>query len=440
VYGNRINPVLANQLRSVEESIARANDRIVEKDNHRTIVYLGILSPTDPRPLESELEQLRGLAVAQAESEPSTAPLRVLLANAGHGLSYANEAVDAIGAERESDSSIVGVVGLGISVAATREALRSLASYRLPTVGTLLSATNLATETTQYYHQVGPTNEREAGVAAFFAKKRLGVDSTTVYYSNDTADLYSTDLAKRSATAFQQVGITTSLAPYQQFPGVGDGEPVGELGQRACDAKVRNGLVFYAGRPERLLEFLRGMKASCEGNYPKLLIDDDVNRFAIDIGFAEFPTLTVNYISFASSLAWPGDKCQGASDKVGFYRGYLAAFHDCPATKEGSAALAYDAALVFRVAINRATQDTNVPPSGDLILGKINEMIGENGVNGASGRVELTPRYAKGHVPVNKAILILKSDSGQPATAQLLCGRLDTAQPQSDPQCPQDAP
>ncbi|MGH3822149.1 MAG: ABC transporter substrate-binding protein [Pseudonocardiaceae bacterium] len=441
MYGNRIDPVLADQLRSVEESIAAANNRIAEKANHRTIVYLGVLSPTDTRPLKTELEQLRGLAVAQAESEPGKAPLRVLLANAGHGLSYANEAVDAIGLERERDPSIVGVVGLGISVDATRAALRSLADHRLPTVATQLSATDLATRTTQYFHQLGPTNEREARVAAFFAKRRLGVDSATIYYSNDPTDLYSVDLAQRSATALQLVGITAQFAPYQQSPGVGTGEPIDELGRRACElAKGRNGLAFYVGRAERLLEFLRGMKASCEGAYPKLLVGDDVNRFAVDIGFAEFPGLTVNYLSFASSLAWPGDDCEGASDNVGFYRGYLAAYHDCGATREGSAALAYDAALVFRVAIERATQDTDAPPSGDLILGKINEMVGENGVNGASGRFELTPDYANRRVSVNKAILVLKSDGGQPATEQLLCGRLDTAVPPSDPQCPRDIP
>ncbi len=439
VYEGRINPALADQLRSVEESIAAANDRIVEKPNHRTIVYLGILSPADPRPLKPELEQIRGLAVAQAESETSAVPLRVLLANAGYGLHHVNETVDAIGSEQERDPSIVGVVGLGISVDATPEALRALAKYRLPTIGTQLSATGLATGTTQYYHQAGPTNEREASVASFFAK-RLGVESATVYYSDDPADLYSTDLAQRSVTALQRVGITATLAPYQQSPGTGTGDPINELGRRACEAKGRNGLVFFAGRAERLQEFLRGMKASCEGNYPRLLVDDDVNRFAVDIGFAEFPGLTVNYLAFGSSLAWPGNDCQGARDKVGFYRGYLDAYHDCSATRDGSAAVAYDAALVFRVAIDRATEDPNAPPSGDRILGEINEMVGENGVNGASGRFELNSGYANGRVPVNKAIVVLQSDGGAPATVQLLCGRLDTAEPPPDPQCPSDIP
>jgi hypothetical protein len=440
VYGNRIDPMLADRLRSVEESIAEANDRVVEKANHRTIVNLAILSPTDPRSLKSQLEALRGLAVAQAESETSKAPLRVLLANAGDGLRYANEAVNAIGMASHSDPSIVGVVGLGISVSATREAARSLAGYRLPTVGTQLSATDLATRTTQYYHQVGPTNEREARVAAFFATMQLKVDSATVYYSNDPTDLYSTDLAQRSVVALKSFGIDATLAAYQQSPGNGPGEPVGELGQRACDAKGRNGLAFYAGRSERLLEFLRGMKASCEGKYPNLLVDDDVNRFAVDIGSAEFPGLTINYLAFASSLAWGDDRCEGASGKVGFYRGYFDAYHDCRGTSEGISAVAYDAALVLRVAIERATQDTNVPPSGDLILGKINEMVGVNGVNGASGRFELTPGYANGRVPVDKAILVLKSEGGQPPTEQLLCGRLDTAVPPPDPQCPRDIP
>jgi hypothetical protein len=148
--------------------------------------------------------------------------------------------------------------------------------------------------------------------------------------------------------------------------------------------------------------------------------------------------LDVNYLSFASSLSWPGQQCEGARDSSGFYRSYLFTFGSCGSTRNGTAAIAYDAALVLRVAIERARQDTDTPPSSDLILSKINEMTVGNGVTGASGSFEITKQYEQGRVPVNKAIVVLNSKGGNSPTAVLLCGRLDTADPPADPGCPTD--
>jgi ABC-type branched-subunit amino acid transport system substrate-binding protein len=435
-YGEAIDFRLASDLAKIEDEFAARNDVISRDPAHRTIVYLSDLTPNDPRALPSELEELRGLTIAQSESAGTRAPLRILLANGGDSLRKADQAADSIAAAADSDPSLVAVTGLSISVDATRVAVSRLAAHRLPTVSTLLSASELATLTSQYYHQVGPTNAREAKVAAYFSR---GVKTAVAYYSGDSSDKYSGDLASKFRDAMKEYGVDVQLTPYESKPGTGDGRPVNELGQDACSlAKGQTGLAFYSGRSDRLLEFLRGMKSSCEGTYPKVLLGDDVNRFATETGFREFPGLDVNYLSFASSLSWPGQQCEGARDSSGFYRSYLFTFGSCGSTRNGTAAIAYDAALVLRVAIERARQDTDTPPSSDLILSKINEMTVGNGVTGASGSFEITKQYEQGRVPVNKAIVVLNSKGGNSPTAVLLCGRLDTADPPADPGCPTD--
>lgn len=85
---------------------------------------------------------------------------------------------------------------------------------KLPMIGAAISATELATTTTPYYYQVGPTNEREAQVAAFRAGQ-LGARTVTVYYSGDPNDIYSNDLKEQVKEAFERQQIAVSEKRYR---------------------------------------------------------------------------------------------------------------------------------------------------------------------------------------------------------------------------------
>ena len=348
------------------------------------------------------------------------------------------DAVTSIKQAATQDPSIVAVTGLGISVEQTRVAVSELAASRLPTLGTLLSATKLSTATSQYYHQVGPTNSREAEVAAYYAATH-GAHTAAVYYSGIPADLYSADLAGDVSQAMVARGITTAGTRTRPRRAPATANRSTNSVRKHASIRTLAGSSSTLVAPSAWKEFLGALQASCEGRYPRIILGDDVNRFAQQGDFAAFPNLPVAYMSFGSSLSWPGTNCEGAIAAVGFYSRYQQQFNDCASTRDGVAAIGYDAGFVLRQAIERGRRGVGNPPSGDLILGELNKMTASNQVVGASGPFQVSSAYGDGHIPLDKATTVLEVRGGGAPTEALLCGTLNTAVPPPDPACPRDA-
>jgi ABC-type branched-subunit amino acid transport system substrate-binding protein len=427
---NGMDQELANALKEVENRIHGTNEVAVKAPEYLTVVYLSELTSRDIADYRWELEQLRGIAVAQ-EGSLADRPVRVLLANGGDGMDYGQAAAEAIARESSEDGTLVAVVGLGISRTGTRDAIIRLAQpdTGIPTIGTSISATALATNTSVYYHQVGPTNQREAEVGAVYAKTRLGARNAAIYYSGDDHDLYSNDLREQAKRAFQEHGLTVREQPYRISAG-DDGGDINLVARDACDVDPE-GVVFYAGRPEQLPIFLRGMQSRCEGHYPKFLGGDAVSRFVLDGGLTEFPGLTVDYLSQASSLAW-GPECSGAISSVGFFVVYRDLFDEgaCRSARDGGSLLAYDTLLVFI----QGVRNTGVPqPSPDAVLRGIEDISSEGPgpLRGVSGQIDY-PRTGDQAIPKDKAILVLRGQAAEEPKRMLLCGQHDTAQPPPD--------
>jgi ABC-type branched-subunit amino acid transport system substrate-binding protein len=434
---NGVDQKLADDLKNAEAKIYETNDLAVEKPNYLTVVYLSQLSSTNPADYRSELEQLRGLTVAQKESLADR-PIRILLANGGYQMNNAKKAAETIASEAKKDPTLVAVVGMGISREGTKDAMIRLAQpdTHIPMIGTVISATKLATKTTPYYHQVGPTNQREADIAAFYAATRLHARNVTIYYSGDNLDLYNKDLRDQAGPAFKAQRLDVSEQQYRINPG-DDGDDINLVGREACNVGPE-GVAFYAGRAEQFPVFLEGMRTACEGHYPQVLAGDSVTRFVLDGRLDEFPGLTVNYLSQASSLAW-GPDCRGAINRVGFFVGYRKLFGDgaCTSLRDGSSILAHDSLW----AVTQGVRNTRVErPSPDAVLAGITNISGEGpgALHGASGTIDY-PRTGDQAVPNDKTILILRGSALMAPQRMLLCGQLDTAQPPPDGDCPKQA-
>ena len=430
---NGVDQQLADDLREVEDLIHHANEEAVKNPSYLTVVYLSELTPLDVGLYRSELEQLRGIAVAQRRSIADR-PVRVLLANGGDGMDYGQGAAEAIAREASEDDTLVAVVGLGSSRTGTRDAILRLArpDTHIPTIGTVISATELATNTSPYYHQVAPTNQREAEVGAFYAATRLGARNATIYYSSDKKDLYSNDLRDQAKRAFEERGLTVREKPYRIKPG-DEGDDINLVGRDACDVGPE-GLVFYAGRSSQLPVFLKGMQDKCQASYPHFLGGDGVSRFVLDGGPNEFPGLIVDYLTQASSLA-SRSGCGGGPDSVSFFVVHREIFGEgaCPSTRRGGSLLAHDTLLVF----TQGVRNTGVPrPSPDAVLRGIEDISsqGNGPLLGASGEIDY-PRTGDQAIPKDKAILVLRGQAAEEPERRLLCGRLDTAQPPPD-ECP----
>jgi endo-alpha-1,4-polygalactosaminidase (GH114 family) len=148
-------------------------------------VYLGIFTGRPVNPTEEsysgEREELEGLAIAQRDSinQPATAAsplLHIVIANGGHDMEYAGEAVDVIGGLAAQDPTVVGVIGMDESRDTTAQALARLNRIGLPVIATTLSADRMD-RNSRLYLQIGAGNQEQARLIADYSKRVLKLDT-----------------------------------------------------------------------------------------------------------------------------------------------------------------------------------------------------------------------------------------------------------------------
>jgi hypothetical protein len=187
-------PRVSGELDEPVNLINKTNAQVMNNPDHITVVHLTMLSPGNEQGVRAAREELRGLAIAQQESLKDETPIRLLLANAGANMEYADRAAQKIAEAARRDRRIVGVVGLGLSTRQTIDAVRRLGRARLPSVGSATTADELI-DASSYYYQVSPGNRRQAVFAARYASAELHAQRVRVYYSADPDDTYSAELA-----------------------------------------------------------------------------------------------------------------------------------------------------------------------------------------------------------------------------------------------------
>ncbi|MFC6020805.1 hypothetical protein ACFP2T_32130 [Plantactinospora solaniradicis] len=296
-------------------------------------------------------------------------------------------------------------------------------------VGTMISADDLARSTT-YYHQVGPRNRREAQVAAYYAAEKLKAKVVSIYYSGSRDDLYSPNLAADAREEFALRGIRVNhVEAYRtgrnDQPGVSD---ISILGRETCEAETDE-VVFYAGRSAAFPAFLHGMRDAC-GRYPRILANDDVTLFALANNLRQdFPDLTLDYLSFATSAVWT-DACDTMKP---FFATYRAMFGEpCTENRDGQAMLAHDAIQVVLWAIIYVRRESGRSSiTAGVLLKGIGDIRGDDGFAGASGFISYSNRLDP-LVPENKLIVVLRVGPGTSTPEPvLLCGDLPDPGPRN---------
>lgn len=427
------NEVLATALAATEEGLHRQNAVALESEDHGTIVYLGILNPESEEQMLSLLEELRGLSAGQAVAARSGVPLQILFANGGPNMAQGALAAEAIAAAAESDPRLIGVVGLGLSYAGTGRAIDVLGRAKIPMVGTVLSATGLTT-ISQYYRQVGPTNEREVHVAGSYVASVLRASSVMLLSSDDTEDLYSTDLAQQARTTFSATFAPRPVeeVTYRATRGADEGN-LALLARRVC-ALPRDQVVFFAGRSEDMQLLLSGLGTACApGKYPRIVGGDDLMRFALGGGLPPgLPGIELSYVSLASSLVW-GEDCQSVGLNSIFFEEYAKlSEHTCATSRDGSAQMAFDTVGTIAQAV-RIVDEGDAPPTRQDVLRGLTRVSGDLALYGAaSGRIDFGAGGGRA-VPVDKAVLVLRATPrGAPPARALLCGAFESARPAPD--------
>lgn len=412
--------------------INQTNDKVVRNDNYLTVVYLTMLSPGTDQGVRATREELRGLAIAQQESLNDEAPIRVLLANAGARMAYAEQTAEEI-VEADQRGQLDAVVGLGISTEQTVAAVRRLGRADLPAIGSATTAEELL-DASPYYYQVSAGNQRQAEFAAEYAANDLGARRARVYYSADPNDTYSSELAGVMRTQLTDARIEVNEYEGYRSTDNGPGKNIAQLGREACQATERpDEIIVYAGRAEHFERFLNGMKLRCQNRYPRILATDDVSRFVLSGTNAQYPGLQLDYMALASSALW-GTGCDAIKKQGSFYINYDKLFkRACDENRDGRALLAFDAlAVVRQAAINVLRGDPQVLWSQGINSG-LDDIAGDGAVSGVSGDLDYSDPDAP-RTPVDKAIMVLRATAGQPCLVTV-AGKF-SSQPKIEGDCP----
>ncbi|MET8998422.1 hypothetical protein [Amycolatopsis sp. NPDC004169] len=423
-----------------------------------TLVVLEALTSSNnlAEGLTTERESLEGFAVAQLRqlNAPGSADpiVRLLIANAGRNMREGVRVADQLRLQAQQDSSIVGVVGLDLSSEPTQRTIAALTNAGLPMVASTLSADPLA-DLNPMYFQVTPQNRREAAVAAGFATQLPGPRVVRVYYSDDDADVYSTNLRDDVLKSFHDRGFQVDARAFTPDGGLG-GPPshvryreplLGNAGAAGRDTCSYDGLAFFAGRGVPDFGQFLSSAAQC-GSRATVIGDDDVTRFVADQGERRRNrALPYYYLSFATAPVF-----QASGTALDFYTTLdetLFPFERTPEGRsyDGHAALAYDAAQVMIVAAAYLRETAaEIPVTPGAIWREITAIHtsrpGAEQVNkyleGVTGTIDYGGDISR-NVPQNKPVAVMGVSGGEvDKSVHGFCGAADG--PTSDTWCPPD--
>jgi hypothetical protein len=271
-----------------------------------TLVYLGSFTGRQVNPNEEaysgEREDLEGLAVAQNESinEPATTKsplLRIVIANGGNDMKYANEAADMIGGLAARDPTVVGVIGMDESRDTTAQALAKLNKIGLPVIANL-SADHIG-KNSQLYLQMGAPNIDQARLIVAYAKQVLNVHAAQVYWTTGKIpsfdqDIYVHTLVGDLNAALKEAGIGVDNIQNEYFS-ESPAFPPGE-----CDYQ---GAIIFAGRWDDFSNFLGGFRCP-SGQLLNVIADDSTSLYMANSVLRRDapPTLPVAYVSDSSLI------------------------------------------------------------------------------------------------------------------------------------------
>ncbi|MEU8113298.1 hypothetical protein [Micromonospora sp. NPDC048947] len=424
-----------DRLRTVQERIFaqnRAAEEVWQRSDRRrpflTLVYLGTLTGNRTRADEesyvSEREELEGMATAQyallkeSAGADGAALLRIVVANGGRQMIYADRAVAMLAELARDDPTVLGVVGLVESRTSTARALRELNQVGLPVLAPTLSADRMDANS-RLYLQISAPNKDQVKLVDAYAKQVLKVNDAHVFYttlegSSLTEDLYVGTLVDGLR---QQFG--TRITRLDEW----------RTGQRLTDECGYTGMLFYAGRWTEFDGFLRALR-ECGGNPPRHLVaDDSANRYMANPGLrAAAPgNLPVTYVSkaaLATCAALRAAQDRRDDDARASFLSWIQAddLLDPPRCRPGSeeqvgerVSLAYDASMMLVRAVeslaarlHHADPRQRWEPESVNPVGVHAEVLRQNagqGYPGVAGLIRFTPDSGE---PVDKRLALMR--------------------------------
>lgn len=365
--------------------------------------------------------------------------LRVLVANSGAAAAHANPVARQIVRAAERDSTIVSVVGLGRGTSETLRAATILGDAGLPVIASAASSDAFRQASTHFYRVAAP-NERQAAVAAEYAKRALTARTAVVV--SDPTDEYSRNLAGDFVARFEDREHRIVWRGSLTYD-ASESEVTNVLYSQIARACLRApDLIFYAGRAAEADTLLAAMAdAPCDPSVP-IVGGHDLSLLAATPTPSPRPEVRnpFYYTAMAAGEAWQPERAPRFFDD---HRAYLAEVGMSP-TADGTAgsthaALAYDATNVLTAALARSRDAADVDPF--MVWRSVRLTTGSEQLHGAAGTVDFGAQPDGD--PRRKAVLLMTVEEyGDPRLVGT-CGQLSedpdaAASPPERIPCPND--
>ncbi|MFD0733916.1 type 1 periplasmic-binding domain-containing protein [Planotetraspora mira] len=435
------------EVADVVRKIDRNNASARNSGGFVSVVLFGDFAIRDADPDDGRLAGAVSELTAMEEFQrtvSSTPRLQVLIADSGDDFAHGRRNAELVSGLAEQDPHVIGAVGLARSVRGVEDAIGVLHAAKIPMVGTTGTADRLGYiddvaidvdgrnrtpgYPSPYYFHVGPTNFRQATLAARFARRTLlaGVESPSAVIVQDGSpgDAYTNNLADDLVTALGVEKVTLHDPVYYSVQG-------GGISKAALDAcQERPDVYYYAGRAPEFLDFLRALEGkSCGPGAVKVIAGDDVIKVVADHAgeIRDLRRVEVYYSALATREMWRDNP----TPPTAFVYGLLGGRH--PNASEDNLILTYDAASVFYQAANTAYRSGGLPSKGDVLYELARTSRG-SAWNGSSGVINFAG--TERHDPVNKSIAIMRMGENGPTVPMVRCGQLNIEEdPPADPLC-----
>ncbi|MDA3643920.1 ABC transporter substrate-binding protein [Saccharopolyspora indica] len=421
-------------MNDLQQRIADQNARITEPD-FITVVVLNSMAPDSTSDSVALLNVHHGImgAITAQQRVNDTAVVgsqrprvKLLLANYGGEARQQAEAVRQI-IDHRDEQRIVAVIGIGQSLAATREAASTLSDHKIAVVTTVASGDemNRVPGTGQFierFYRITPTNTDAANAAVSYLRGR-DYRKVMLVRDDNSDDIYANSLGDAFRTAYQNgfadsPGLSEAIftSPSEQLEGQGTNRDIylqpqfHRIHTRMCQESPD--LVFFAGRGADLRAFLRavGQGGACDGlsEFDVLTSDDAPSLLGGPLPEMQGVKANVYYTSVATADMW---KHTGDTTNQDNYEAFAKAFRATGLNddlRDGYAMSHHDALLL---SVGAARQVADVGRNTELVADWIDlSYTCDSPLHGATGKLIYTPE-SHGN-PIGKAlpIMLLKPD------------------------------
>lgn len=406
----------------VQKKIADENVAVrAESSSYVTVALLSLLTPTvTSAPSTAGVRSgLEGAYTAQRRINDSIPPsssspqIQLVLANQGNTDEQWQPVADQLAEMTRGNHPLVAVIGLGVSTEQTRQRASRLSEYRIPMVGSVITADGLDHTNIPGLIRVAPSNQDYVNALRRYVDSRIDLQSAVVVYdtnSDSGADLFTKTLKEGLEQEMQHLIQQRPPLPFVGASIPTDASPgrFDIITPNICS--VKTDVVFYAGREVDLGGFLQSLEGRQCRSTPLTVLTGGADLGATLKEWEQrlsAAKLTVVSAGITDPEGWE----RGGEGTPQSYGAFLSAFRDYgfddKNLSDGEAIMMHDALLTAEQAVRLATPG-KTPPTAANVRSVLLNLTGQYQVQGASGTLSFNSSPTGAGNPRGKLIPVLQ--------------------------------